>query len=208
MSPLTKTVIISLLALGVFGGAIATTAVMRNGDGQVQVDERQVLGATRPPPATPLPTTTATATARATERSPTPTPELNRADCGQIRGTPYTSAVERLWFLANCLEPSQAPLVQLRIDTSEPPTPSPTNLAVSVGGLSPSEAAALAVDWWTSNAAPLGYSASAGSCSAGLSGNQWAVSCQAELDGCGRQKLCGLTFTICLIDKPRTIWSC
>lgn len=207
MSPLPKTVIISLLALGVFGGAIATTAVMRNGDGQVLVDERQVLGATNPPPATPLPTTTATATARATERSLTPTPEPNRADCGQIRGTPYTSAVERLWFLANCLEPSRAPN-QAGASAGYTLTPPPENPTAADGGLSPSEAAALAVDWWTSTSAPLGYSASAGSCSAGLSGNQWAVSCQAELDGCGRQKLCGLTFTVCLIDKPRTIWSC
>ncbi len=207
MSPLLKTVIISLLALGVFGGAIAATALMRSGDGQVQVDERQVLGATKPPPATPLPTTTATATARATERSPTPTPEPNRADCDQIRGTPYTSAVERLWFLSNCLAPSPAPN-QAGASAGHTPTPPPENPTAAVGGLSPGEAAALAVDWWSSNATPLGYSASAASCSAGLAGSQWVVSCQAELDGCGREKLCGLTFTVCLIDEPRTIWSC
>ncbi len=205
MSPLTKTVIISLLALSVFGGAIAATTLMRNGDGQSQADERQVLGATKPPPATPLPTTTETATARATERSPTPTPEPNRANCGQIRGTPYDSAAERLWFLSNCLAPSQPAFAQLTID---PPAPAPEIPAVSDNERSPGEAAALAVAWWTSNAAPLGYSASAASCSAGLGGNQWVVSCQAELDGCGRQKLCGLTFIVCLIDEPRTIWSC
>ena len=208
MSPLTKTAIISLLALGVFGGAVAATTLMRDGDGQSQADERQVLGATEPPPATPLPTTTATATARATERSPTPTPEPNRADCGQIRGTPYTSAAERLWFLSNCLAPSQPALVQLTIDPSEAPTAAPEIPAVSDEERSPGQAAALAVAWWTSTAAPLGYSASAASCSAGLDGNQWVVRCQGELDGCGRQKLCGLTFTVCLIDEPRTIWSC
>ncbi|MCH8993381.1 MAG: hypothetical protein IH959_00230 [Chloroflexi bacterium] len=208
MSPLTKTVIISLLALGAFGGAIAATTLMRNDDGQSQADEQQVLGATKPPPTTPLPTTTATATARLTEPSPTPTTEPNRADCGQIRGTPYTSAAERLWFLANCLAQDQPAPVQLTIGPSEAPTAAPEIPAVSDDERSPGEAAALAVAWWTSDAAPLGYSASAASCSAGLDGNQWVVRCQGELDGCGRQKLCGLTFTVCLIDEPRTIWSC
>jgi hypothetical protein len=30
-------------------------------------------------------------------------PNVNRADCARIQGTVYTSHVERVWYLANCL---------------------------------------------------------------------------------------------------------
>ncbi len=59
--------------------------------------------ASTPPPAA-TPATTGTAQAQ-------PTPAAgDRADCSQIRGTPYRSSTERAWYQANCLNqpPAQA----------------------------------------------------------------------------------------------------
>jgi len=48
---------------------------------------------------------------------PTATPIVNRLDCDEIRGTPYHSEEERVWFLGNCITPTPVP----------PPPPPPVS---------------------------------------------------------------------------------
>ena len=203
MSPLLKTVIISTLALAVFAGAVAATALTRSGGDAPAADPPLAEVQHEPASATPV-STLETATPAPTSPA-TSTPDPDRADCSQIRGTAYASEAERLWFLTNCLEPIQPVAFQ------QPPPAPATPLAETTGaaaGFSSAEAAGVAVDWWSGSAAARGYTASASSCGSEQDGSQWTVRCQAELVGCQRQDICQLTFTVCLIEAPRTVWAC
>jgi hypothetical protein len=48
-------------------------------------------------------TSTPTAPAKATPESSSPVNINNRADCDEIRGTPYRSEDERVWYQTKCV---------------------------------------------------------------------------------------------------------
>lgn len=168
-----------------------------------QIAPTATITPTGQPTSTPAPVT---ATA---ERKATPTPRpADRTDCDAIRGTAYRSTSERDWFLANCEESPGAPPPATDPGPSGPaPTvpPAPT----PIPSFTASDAIALGTAWWLANEAPIGYTVSSGSCNASSTGGQqWVVNCQAQLPGCQFQAVCELSFSVCLVENPSTIWSC
>ncbi len=224
-------------ALVVLIAPVAVLALVRGGDdGRVQVSApvasatataREVQPTATAVPLVVEPTATPvlvgpTATRTGVEASPTTKRPPDRTDCQEIRDTAYRSPAEREWFLANCLEPTlvdtappaeAVPPSQPDSDIDEPasppsaipegPAPSPTPGTV----LSAAAVIDVAV-WWMSGEAPLGYTVSAGSCSASRTANlQWVVTCQAELPGC-QSAACQTTLTAFVMEEPLTVWSC
>ena len=124
--------------------------------------------------------------------------EPNRASCQAISGAAYESKSERIWFLANCVEPE--PVVgflaapQLSGAVSQPATTTVSGPA----GVSESEAIASSVVWIT-HQPDAAYDVASGSCSASEVGELWLVSCERQLTGCG-DEVCFSWISVCVKD--------
>ena len=171
-----------------------------------QIAPTATITPTGQPTSTPAPVT-ATAEPKATQ---TPRP-ADRTDCAAIRGTAYRSPSERDWFVANCDEQSVSapPRATDPGPTAPPSTAPPAPSPTPIPSFTASDAIALGTAWWLANEAPVGYGVNGGSCNASSTGGQqWVVNCQAQLPGCQFQAVCALSFSVCLIENPSTIWSC
>lgn len=151
------------------------------------------------PTATPYPRNNATPRPIAVGGSPpVPSPPalspepINRQDCGAIKGTPYQSEEERLWYLNNhcgdveedggsVTEPPTEPPAQ---PPTEPPTQPPPDQ-----GLTASQAISLGAQF---------LGASSGSCSAIDNGSYWRVTCRIGQE----------TTVACVFEQPVLVDYC
>ena len=150
------------------------------------------------PTATPYPRNDATPRPIAVGGSPAdpPTPTLspepiNRQDCDAIKGTPYQSEEERLWYISHCDEeeddgtdkpPTQQPPPPP--PPTQPPPPPPPDQGLTAG-----QAIALGAQF---------LGASSGSCSAVDNGSYWRVTCRI-----GQQ-----TSAACVFEQPPVVDYC
>ena len=134
-------------------------------------------------------------------------PEPNRADCQAIYETAYESESERIWFLANCLEPE--PVVaflaapELSGAVSQPATTTVSGPAEGPAGVSAGEAIASSIDWIT-NEQDAVYDVASESCSASEVGDLWLVSCETSLTGCG-DEICTTWVSVCVTDADGAV---
>lgn len=134
-------------------------------------------------------------------------PEPNRANCQAIYETAYESESERIWFLANCLEPERvvaffaAP--ELSGAVSQPATTTVSGAAEGSAGVSAGEAIASSIDWIT-NQQDAVYDVASESCSASEVGDLWLVSCKTSLTGCG-DEICTSWISVCVKDADGAV---
>ncbi len=129
--------------------------------------------------------------------------EPNRANCETIYGTAYGSESERIWFLANCIEPE--PVVAfLAAPELSGAVSQPATMAVSgPAEMSASAAIASSIDWISSQQEAV-YDVANESCSALEVGELWLVSCETSLTGC-QGEICMSWISVCVTDADGAV---
>ena len=136
-------------------------------------------------------------------------PEPNRANCEAIYATAYESESERIWFLANCVEPE--PVVaflaapELSGAVSQPVATTLSGPAEVSAGLSAGDVIASSIDWIT-NQQDAAYDVRSESCSASEVGELWLVSCERSLTGCA-DEICTSWISVCVTDADGAVLS-
>jgi hypothetical protein len=149
------------------------------------------------PTATPYPRTNATprpiAVGGPPPVPPAPPPSsepINRQDCDAIKGTPYQSEEERIWYLNNHCDDVQEDGGSPTEPPPQPPTQPPaTQPPPPDQGLTASQAISLGAQF---------LGASSGSCSASDNGTYWRVSCL----------MAGKTAVACVFEQPVLVDYC
>ena len=210
---LRNTLAVCLVALAAMG-AMVTVGLMRDdsglGEGTVALvaplveDVPGVSVAAEPSldPAKEVPESLALAALQDTENSDREEP--TRANCDEIRGTPYLSETERTWFLAACVVEPQ-PVVFLAAPGVSGLAPQPAPEPETAKGLSAGEAIASGAGWIASQP-DAAYEVSGEDCNATRVGETWLVTCRATLVGCDFEK-CTTWHAVCVTDANRAVLS-
>lgn len=124
--------------------------------------------------------------------------EPNRASCQAISGAAYQSESERIWFLANCVEPEPVVAFLAAPQLSGVVSQRAITTVSGPAGVSEDEAIASSVVWIT-HQPDAAYDVASGSCSATEVGELWLVSCERQLTGCG-DEVCFSWISVCVKD--------
>lgn len=129
--------------------------------------------------------------------------EPNRASCEAIYGTAYESESERIWFLANCVEPEPVVAFLAAPELSRAVSQPATTTVSGPAEMSAGAAIASSIDW-ISNQQEAAYDVASDSCSAAEVGELWLVSCETSLAGCGGE-ICTSWISVCVTDADGAV---
>ncbi len=129
--------------------------------------------------------------------------EPNRASCEAIYKTEYESESERIWFLANCVEPEPVVAFLAAPELSGAVSQPATTTVSGPAEMSASTAIASSIDW-ISNQRDAAYDVASDSCSASEVGELWLVSCERSLTGCGAE-ICTSWISVCVTDADGAV---
>jgi len=129
--------------------------------------------------------------------------EPNRANCEAIYQTAYESESERIWFLANCVEPEPVVAFLAAPELSGAVSQPVTTTVSGPAGVSAREAIASSIDWIT-NQQDAAYDVASESCSASEVGELWLVSCEESLAGCGGE-ICTSWISVCVTETDGAV---
>ena len=133
------------------------------------------------------------------------TAEPNRANCEAIDETVYQSASERIWFLANCVEPEPVVAFLAAPELSGVVAQPAATVVSGSAEVSADEAIASSIDWIT-NQQDAAYDVASESCSATEVGELWLVSCERSLTGCV-DEICMSWISVCVTDTDGAVFA-
>lgn len=131
--------------------------------------------------------------------------EPNRASCEAIDETLYESVSERIWFLANCVEPEPVVAFLAAPELSGVVAQPAATVVSGPAEVSADEAIASSIDWIT-NQQDAAYDVASESCSASEVGELWLVSCERSLTGCV-DEICMSWISVCVTDTDGAVFA-